>query len=79
MTETQYFEQFIGDMDDTPAPIVFEITTEYADEPTCNRQEWFTGVPTGYSYLAPILEAPDFQQLQFTVDLTRVTIRQLGY
>jgi hypothetical protein len=55
--------------------VVFMVTTEYADEPTCNTEHCYLDqLPTGYEYLAPILTAPEFARLQFTVDLTRVTI-----
>lgn len=57
--------------------ITYEVTTEYADEPTCNTQEYFETVPPQYAYLAPILTAPEFYRLSFVVDTTRVTIKAI--
>jgi hypothetical protein len=57
--------------------IVYVVTTEYADEPTCNTQEYFETVPPQYDYLSPILTAPEFDRLTFTVDTTRVVIRAI--
>lgn len=59
---------------------VYQIEVEYADDPESDMLDhWYDGeIPAEYAYLKPILEAPEFDRLQFTVGLKRVVIQAVS-
>ena len=72
------FHKWANEVTATPTDdTLYEITGEYAEEPTMNTQHFEEGLGGLPSYLRAIIEAPDFHSIQYSIGTTRKTIRKV--